>query len=90
MTEFFSDKLLSIKILLLNETFACMIVVFLFSLKRSIVTMNDLLIGEKKQWQQLDESLTQLKQDCDQLNTQLTEFSAEVPSLQAEYNQLDP
>ena len=52
--------------------------------------MNDLLIGEKKQWQQLDESLTQLKQDCDQLNTQLTEFSAEVPSLQAEYNQLDP
>lgn len=52
--------------------------------------MNALLIYEKEKWQSLDETLTCLKQDCDQLNTQLTEFSAEVPSLQEEYNQLEP
>jgi len=65
-------------------------VFFLFSFRNSIELMNGLLISEKEKWQSLDEKLTCLKQDCDQLNTQLTEFSAEVPSLQEEYNQLEP
>ena len=45
--------------------------------------------SEKTKWQELDDTLTQLKKECDQLNTQLTEFSAGVPGLQDEYNELE-
>lgn len=51
--------------------------------------MESLVNSEKSKWQELDDTLTQLKQECDQLNTQLTEFSAGVPGLQDEYNKLD-
>ena len=51
--------------------------------------MESLVNAEKGKWQELDDTLTQLKQECDQLNTQLTEFSAGVPGLQDEYNELE-
>ena len=65
------------------------IAIYTNSLKNSIAAMESLVNAEKGKWQELDDTLTQLKQECDQLNTQLTEFSAGVPDLQDEYNKLE-
>ena len=59
------------------------------SLNDSIAKMSALVNQEERKWKELDNTLAQLKQECVQLNTELTEFSTIVPGLQDEYNKLD-